>query len=127
MLFGAADALQLGDNARGYLAVAALAEMEAIMHARGGQAATARQLAGLGDLVTTATSAGSHHHALGTQLVHGARDLHGEGIHTLEMVRRFGLIDERNRPLFALARQLVEQPAGAAARLRAFFQDPPLV
>jgi glycerol-3-phosphate dehydrogenase (NAD(P)+) len=126
ILFGAADALQLGDNVRGYLAVMAQAEMAAIIQARGGQAETAQQLAGLGDLVTTATSASSHHHELGGQLVRGERGLRGEGTHTLEMVRRFGLIDERNHPLFALARQLVEHPAAAARSIQDFLRNPPL-
>lgn len=126
MLFGAADTLQLGDNVRGYLAVAALAEMQAIVTAAGGHAGTARQLAGLGDLVTTATSTGSHHHELGGQLVHGASDLHGEGIHTLAMVRTYGLVDETGYPLFALARQLVEQPSVAATAIAEFLRHPPL-
>ena len=62
ILFGIADELQLGDNMRGHLAVSALAEIGAMVRDLGGQAATVYRWAGLGDLITTATSAGSHHH-----------------------------------------------------------------
>jgi glycerol-3-phosphate dehydrogenase (NAD(P)+) len=118
MLIGVADELQLGDNVRGYLVVAALREMQGIVAAQGGQAATAQQLAGLGDLVTTATSAGSHHHALGQQLARGATKLSGEGIHTLAMLRKFGLLKGIDCPLVQLAQQLVDQPNQARALLQ---------
>jgi glycerol-3-phosphate dehydrogenase (NAD(P)+) len=118
MLIGVADELQLGDNVRGYLVVAALREMQGIVAAKGGQATTAQQLAGLGDLVTTATSAGSHHHALGQQLARGATKLSGEGIHTLAMLRKFGLLKGIDCPLVQLAQQLVDQPNQARALLQ---------
>ncbi|MEZ5542732.1 MAG: hypothetical protein R3F42_11890 [Pseudomonadota bacterium] len=119
MLFGAADELGLGDNVRGFLAVAALREMQAIVADRGGQAATAQQLAGLGDLITTATSAGSHHRALGRRLAHGeCGRLAGEGIHTLEMVARFRLLDTRRYPLFRLVQSLLDEPGDVSRQLR---------
>ncbi len=120
LLFGAADELGLGDNVRGYLAVAAQSEMARIVTRMGGVESSARQLAGLGDLITTATSAGSHHHELGCLLARGERDgLHGEGIHTLAMVRKFDLVDTADYPLFRLAQQLVEAPGDVEARMRA--------
>jgi len=120
LLFGVADELGFGDNVRGYLAVAAQAEMARIVRQMGGVESSARQLAGLGDLITTATSAGSHHHELGCLLARGERDrLHGEGIHTLVMVRRFSLIDVADYPLFRLVQQLVEAPGDVEARMRA--------
>jgi glycerol-3-phosphate dehydrogenase (NAD(P)+) len=118
MLIGVADGLQLGDNVRGYLVVAALREMQAIVAFRGGHPATAQQLAGLGDLVTTATSAGSHHHTLGRQLAYGARDLTGEGVHTLKMLRKFDLLQGVDCPLVEQMQSLAEQPANARALLR---------
>ncbi len=121
MLFGAADALGLGDNVRGYLAVAALQEMQSIVAGKGGQAGTAQQLAGLGDLVTTATSAGSHHRELGRLLVRGMDGrLAGEGIHTLAMVRQFRLLDVAHYPLFRLAQTLVDAPVDVRDRLLAY-------
>ncbi len=82
--FGIADELQYGDNTRGFLAVTALAELGAIVKHMGGKPVTTLRLAGLGDLITTATSPGSHHHELGRKLARGeTRDTSGEGIHTL--------------------------------------------
>jgi len=125
MLFGAADALGLGDNVRGYLAVAALHEMQAIVASKGGRADTAQQLAGLGDLVTTATSAGSHHRALGSLLARGADGrLAGEGIHTLAMVRQFALLDVAHYPLFRLVQSLVDAPVDVRGKLLAYLADP---
>jgi glycerol-3-phosphate dehydrogenase (NAD(P)+) len=125
LIFGAADELGLGDNVRGYLAVAAQAEMARIVAGMGGHESSARQLAGLGDLVTTATSAGSHHHELGRLLARGERaGLRGEGIHTLKMVRRFDLIDTHACPLFRLARELVEEPGDVEAMLRTLLLSP---
>jgi glycerol-3-phosphate dehydrogenase (NAD(P)+) len=114
MLFGAADELRLGDNVRGFLAVTALGEMQAIVAGQGGQAATAQHLAGLGDLITTATSAGSHHRELGRRLAHGeCGRLTGEGIHALDMLRQFGLVDAERYPLLRLAQTLVDAPGDA--------------
>jgi len=114
MLFGAAEELHLGDNVRGFLTVRALGEMQAIVAGQSGQAATARNLAGLGDLITTATSAGSHHRELGRRLAQGeCGRLTGEGIHALEMLRRFGLVDVERHPLLRLAQTLVEAPGDA--------------
>ena len=118
ILFGAADELHLGDNVRGLLAVAALREMQAIVAGKGGQAATAQQLAGLGDLITTATSAGSHHRDLGRRLAHGeCGRLAGEGIHTLAMVRKFKLVDVENYPLFRLVETLVDEPGDVRGQM----------
>lgn len=123
MAFGGADGLGLGDNARGYLAAAALAEMGAIVAALGGSRETVCHLAGLGDLITTATSAGSHHHELGRRLVQGrARELTGEGVHTLAMIRRHRLWAETPYPLLRVVRHMVETPAEAAGALRAFLE-----
>jgi glycerol-3-phosphate dehydrogenase len=48
MVFGMADELQLGDNMRGYLSVAALRELDQIVLKMGGQAGSPYHLAGLG-------------------------------------------------------------------------------
>jgi glycerol-3-phosphate dehydrogenase (NAD(P)+) len=119
MLFGVADELQLGDNVRGYLAVTALAELEGLVANLGGRAETVRGLAGLGDLVTTATSAGSRHHELGRRLARGqAATEKAEGVHTLKMVLARGLFDIARYPLFHLIERLVAEPGGARERMR---------
>ncbi|UCH54015.1 MAG: hypothetical protein JSW09_04290 [Pseudomonadota bacterium] len=104
LLFGAADELGLGDNMRGYLAVAAVAELGAICVKLGGHAASAATLAGLGDLITTATSRGSHHHALGQRIARGeTAGLTGEGLHTLRVLAKGARLALQDYPLAALA------------------------
>ncbi len=109
--FGIADALALGDNVRGHLAVAALEELSAISVHLGGRPETVYRRAGLGDLVTTATSAGSHHHALGGLLVRGEVErLRGEGVHSLEVLQNRRLLDAGRYPLFGLLTNIVREP-----------------
>ena len=68
---GVVDGLGLGENARAALITRGLAEMTRLAVALGGQAATLAGLAGLGDLVLTATGAQSRNHALGAALARG--------------------------------------------------------
>ena len=111
ILFGVADELQLGDNLRGHLIVTAMSELSSIVQGFGGQAHTPFTYAGLGDLITTATSLDSHHHTLGRQLVRGEwSDISGEGVHTLQMVEKFHLFAWQNYPLFSLAHDIVSAP-----------------
>jgi glycerol-3-phosphate dehydrogenase (NAD(P)+) len=124
MVIGAADELALGDNMRGYLMVAAMHEMDAIVMQLGGSATTSHHLAGLGDLVTTATSASSHHHELGGMLVRGELDaIRGEGIHTLAMVRKHALINFDDYPLFKLARHMVDAPVDIEGKFREYLKQ----
>ena len=123
MLFGAADELALGDNVRGYLAVASIREMAALVPAMGGEATTVTQLAGLGDLVTTATSYSSHHHELGRQLARGVYpERPAEGVHTLAMVEQFDLLDTEQYPLFSLVQRLLRDPSQVEQHIRAFLR-----
>jgi len=110
LIFGMADELKLGDNMRGYLCVSALKELDNIACNMGGQTGSPYHLAGLGDLITTATSENSHHHALGRLLAKGnniAKNLKGEGLHTLEMVRKYKLFNTVDYPLFQLIDNIV--------------------
>jgi glycerol-3-phosphate dehydrogenase (NAD(P)+) len=117
--FGMADELGLGDNVRGYLAVAALDELARLVHTLGGTDRTPYRLAGLGDLITTATSAGSHHHELGRKIVRGERDLGGEGVHTMQVLRAHPRFDTQPFPLF----RLVEDCVREAHDVRQMFAD----
>ena len=111
LIFGMADELQLGDNMRGYLAVAALRELDQIVCEMGGQAGSPYHLAGLGDLITTATSQDSHHYELGRRLAREeVKEIKGEGIHTLEMVKQHKLFNTTDYPLFQLIDNIVSQP-----------------
>jgi len=116
--FGVADGLGLGDNMRGFLTATAMEELSAIIKTMGGKAATPLRLAGLGDLITTATSEGSHHHELGIKLARGEiEDLSGEGIHTLEMVEKYELFDTSSYPLFSLIHDIVLNPTEAEQKI----------
>lgn len=124
ILFGVADELKLGDNMRGHLMVAAIAELSGIVQTLGGQARTPYSYAGLGDLVATGTSEDSHHHALGRQLVRGEwSNISGEGVHTLQMVEKYHVFDSRAFPLFALARDIVTSPATVNERVAEYLKQ----
>jgi len=124
ILFGVADELKLGDNMRGHLMVMAIAELSGIVQSFGGQAHTPYSYAGLGDLLTTATSEDSHHHALGRHLVRGEwSDISGEGVHTLQMVEKYRLFEWRAYPLFALVRDIVTQPATLNGRVEDYLKQ----
>ncbi|HEU4368057.1 MAG TPA: NAD(P)H-dependent glycerol-3-phosphate dehydrogenase [Methylomirabilota bacterium] len=68
---GLADGLGLGENARAALVTRGLAEITRLAVALGGEPATLAGLAGLGDLVLTATGALSRNRALGMALARG--------------------------------------------------------
>ncbi len=124
IIFGVADELKLGDNMRGHLMVAAIAELSGIVQSFGGQMHTPFSYAGLGDLLTTATSAGSHHHALGQQLVRGEwSDISGEGVHTLQMVEKYRLFEWRAYPLFSLVRDIVTAPETLKERVENYLKQ----
>ena len=111
MAFGMADELKLGDNVRGYLAVAALQELSQIVRTLGGQVDSPYHLAGLGDLITTATSESSHHHELGRKLARDeTQDISGEGPHTLKMINQYQLFNTQNFHLFQLINAIVRNP-----------------
>jgi len=71
---GIADGLGLGENARAGLITRGLAEMTRLAVALGAEPATLFGLAGLGDLVLTATGTQSRNRALGLRLGRGERD-----------------------------------------------------
>ncbi len=124
IMFGVSDELKLGDNMRGHLMVAAIAELSGIVQSFGGQIHTPFSYAGLGDLLTTATSAGSHHHGLGQQLVRGEwSDISGEGVHTLQMVEKYRLFEWRAFPLFSLVRDIVTAPQTLRERVDGYLQQ----
>ena len=68
---GIADGLGLGENARAALVTRGLAEMTRLVTGLGGEPATLAGLAGLGDLVLTATGSLSRNRALGMALGRG--------------------------------------------------------
>jgi glycerol-3-phosphate dehydrogenase (NAD(P)+) len=122
--YGMSDELQLGDNMRGFLTVTALAELSSIVERMGGKPAAPLHLAGLGDLITTATSAGSYHHELGRRLARGeTENINGEGIHTLAMVRKYRLFDSAPYRLYGLIDEVVQDPLDVAQRFRGYIEN----
>ncbi len=65
---GILDGLKAGHNTRAALLVEGMAEMGALIRARGGKAETIYGLAGLGDLLLTSTSGESRNHTFGEKL-----------------------------------------------------------
>ena len=129
-LVGMADRLALGDNMRGFLIAEALEELAAIVEHLGGKPATAYGLAGLGDLVTTATSPKSHHRGIGEAIADGnlesvadtGGNVRSEGVHAVAQLREHGLLDIRDYPLLEFVSQLLDDPADAEQRLNAWIR-----
>lgn len=120
ILFGIADGLGLGDNVRGMLSVEALSEMVAIVATMQGDPLTPYTLAGLGDLITTATSSDSHHHELGIMLASNDRtSLTGEGVNTLHTLNDRQTIDLEKYPLLQIISNIVMTGANAKQSLQA--------
>jgi glycerol-3-phosphate dehydrogenase (NAD(P)+) len=130
-LIGMADGLHLGDNMRGFLLCEALAELARILAFKGGRASTAYGLAGLGDLMTTATSPHSHHRGIGEALAKGDRsdiaaddgNLRSEGVNTARRVREHGLLDLNGFPLFRIAADCIDAPEAMSTELNRFLTD----
>jgi glycerol-3-phosphate dehydrogenase (NAD(P)+) len=76
---GLADGLGLGENARAALVTRGLAEITRLAVALGAEPATLAGLAGLGDLVLTATGTLSRNRALGMALARGESRAQGPG------------------------------------------------
>ena len=124
ILFGLADGMGLGTNVRGHLATASLDELSYIVISMGGEPGTAYGYAGLGDLLTTATSPDSHHYTLGKQLANdNTDDIGGEGVHTLAMINKHKLLDYSGYPLFSLVNDIIEKPGVAKELMNAYFED----
>ncbi len=83
---GITEGLRLGENARAALIARGLAEIRRLVIAEGGAAETVAGLAGLGDLMLSATSPTSRNYAFGADLAAGAlpSDVLAEGVHTAE-------------------------------------------
>lgn len=124
MLFGIADELILGANVRGYLTTAALQELQLIVKMMGGQTDTPYRLAGLGDLITTATSENSHHHELGRKIARGEiGNISGEGPHTIQMIEKHQLIDPQEYPLLQLINRILHQPQNPNVLFEKYFEQ----
>lgn len=89
---------EMGENARAALITRALSELSRLVETMGGQARTMYGLAGMGDLILTATGPGSRNYSLGIALGRGEnlddilaqRTTVSEGVLTAPTLRRLG-------------------------------------
>lgn len=110
-LIGISDMLGWGDNARGYLVMAALLEMQQLIKVFTHAPVTAYAEAGLADFVTTVTSKSSHHYALGQAVARGELPAPGsEGVHSLTVLKRREMVEFAAYPLLKVAAGLVDDP-----------------
>lgn len=130
-LIGASDELEFGDNMRGFLLAEAVSELAAIAAAKGGQATTAYGPAGMGDLITSATSASSHHRKIGAGLASGDREeiedeggyIRSEGVHTVERVREHDVVPRGRYPLFDLAGDFLTDSVDFEAAIEQYLEE----
>lgn len=123
-LVGIADELAWGDNVRGHLIMAALAEMHSLLAQFAGVGGDVYGDAGLGDFATTVTSASSHHYALGRHLARGELvGLECEAVHSLRVLHAQGRTVISACPLFSVAAGLAQDPASVPDALHAWLTE----
>lgn len=130
---GVSDGLGLGANARASLLCRGLAEIGVVLRALGGQPATLYGLAGLGDLLATATSPLSRNYRCGLLLAEGLQEAAAlsrigatvEGTRTaratLELARRHGW----SVPICTQVVQLLEGVSDAPTAVRTLMERDP--
>ena len=104
---GICDGLQLGANARASLLTRALAEMATVLHGLGGRQETLYGLAGIGDLLATATSPLSRNYRFGLCLAEGLGRQQAlakvgatvEGVPTCEAIAALGQQQQWSLPI----------------------------
>lgn len=121
---GIADGLGLGENARAALVTRGLAEMTRLAVALGGEPSTLAGLAGLGDLVLTATGTLSRNRALGMALARGdspsriaaSTRMVAEGVPTVRTALALAAVHQVSMPICGeVAAVLFDQKAPAEA------------
>ena len=129
---GIADGKGLGANARAALLTRGLAEIVRLTVACGGRAETLMGLAGLGDLVLTATSMQSRNYSLGVALgkgqsldqILGARRAVTEGVYTAEAVVELAHQKEVDMPIFVSMDRILNRNAAINAELHSLLNRP---
>ena len=104
---GICDGLELGANARASLLTRALAEMATVLHGLGGHQETLYGLAGIGDLLATATSPLSRNYRFGLCLAEGLNQQEAltkvgatvEGVPTCEAIASLGQQQQWSLPI----------------------------
>jgi len=105
---GVVDGLNYGDNTRASIITLGLTEMSRFGKAVGAKRATFYGLAGVGDLIATATSKHSRNHFVGEKIAEGMgmediqKEMHGmvaEGVYTVKSVYEFSVKNSIDMPL----------------------------
>ena len=129
---GIVSGMELGENARAALITRALAELARLIAALGGKPETAMGLAGMGDLVLTASSPTSRNMSLGLALgrgealadVLGARHGVTEGVKTAPALRALADAHGVDMPIVAAVDDVLTRGAAPAAAMRALLARP---
>ncbi len=129
---GIAEGKGLGANARAALLTRGLAEIVRLAVACGGRAETLMGLAGLGDLVLTASSMQSRNYSLGVALgqgqsldqILGARRAVTEGVYTAEAVVKLAAHHGVDMPIFVAMDQILNHGAGIDEQLYGLLNRP---
>jgi glycerol-3-phosphate dehydrogenase (NAD(P)+) len=129
---GISDGKGLGANARAALLTRGLAEIVRLAVACGGKPETLMGLAGLGDLVLTATSMQSRNYSLGVALgqgksldtILGARRAVTEGVTTAAAVVKLAAMKNVEMPICAAMNRVLNAGAAVDAELRGLLDRP---
>ncbi len=124
---GMVDGLALGDNAKAALLTRGLAEIVRFGVAHGGEPATFYGLAGLGDLVATATSRHSRNRWAGERIVRGEPLLGRtvEGLPTTEAVHAWAVEKGVDLPIVRAVYRIAFEGADPASVLTELMQRAP--
>ena len=130
---GVADGLGYGDNSRGALITRGLVELVRFGRAFGARDATFFGLAGLGDLVATATSPHSRNHYVGYHLGKGepltrilaGMDMVAEGVHAVTTVAQLAQEREVDMPITNAVHRLMHGEVSAATLVDEIMTRPP--
>jgi glycerol-3-phosphate dehydrogenase (NAD(P)+) len=122
---GVSDGLGLGANSRAALLTRGLSEMRAVVKMLGGKVDTVYGLAGLGDLVLTATGDSSRNRQFGLKLAQGLSadeilpSLQGpaEGLYTVEQVHRLAQKKGVDLPICEQVYKVIHKKTSAEAAI----------
>ncbi len=123
---GVSDGLGLGSNSRAALLTRGLSEMKAVVKMLGGKVDTVYGLAGLGDLVLTATGDSSRNRQFGLKLAQGLTaeeilpSLQGpaEGLYTVEQVHRLAQKKGVDLPICEQIYKVLHKKTSAEAAIK---------
>lgn len=119
----------MGENARAALITRCLAELGSLVSAMGGEASSLYSLAGIGDLILTATGAGSRNYSLGYKLGQGEtldtilknRKAVSEGVFTAPALLKAAKEHHIDMPLIKMISKILDGTASIDLLQKNFF------